>query len=670
MNTSNPNQVFRVVGEAQIQTTNVAGETNGKLVFVDSNNNKFGSFRVYGQYPYARLILDSAGLTSGVAFRTNSRQGNISDGGQGEAYAMEVTGGGVSTTSLSLYMSTQTIAPVLDAGRTATSSYSTNLYSYISRIYQSTYKPGETVYNRFGTYLNHAIVTGFYSDTGSETSNGNLAFFGYQLNTSSTPPRHLILKPTGDIEIPNQLTAGTIYATTYLNLPPLSSTELLPITLDKSNSRVGINNTNPSYPLDVNGDIYTNGILHLSSCFILTGTGDPEGNVTANVGSIYLRSDGFQDNVVYMKYSGTGNTGWSVMGQVGPQGPQGPQGIQGIKGDTGDTGPQGPQGIQGIKGDTGDTGATGATGPQGPQGLKGDTGDTGPQGPQGLTGPTGATGPQGPQGLTGDTGATGPQGPAGTPGITDFLPITLDKTNNTVGINNTTPNSARALDVVGRIYSSSDINCAGICGGGAYLLSGTAAASSSRIYSYGTTPVSALSAPNGALCIQRGDGSANSAKLWIKSSATDGSSSVSGWAQVANATEVNWTVVSNTSAYSNPALSSGVFSTVVSIPAGTFSSGVTYQVTATVNGNKPNTGASTGFDVRFSTNLYGPSDSFTIGTSPAVSIPAGFNTKTILGSSTASVQITVGNPTGSVVAGSFTAAAGEVKLFYRPIAIN
>lgn len=44
---------------------------------------------------------------------------------------------------------------------------------------------------------------------------------------------------------------------------------------------------------------------------IMTGTGTPEGNVTSNVGSIWLRTDGGSGTTLYVKESGTNsNTGW------------------------------------------------------------------------------------------------------------------------------------------------------------------------------------------------------------------------------------------------------------------------------------------------------------------------------------------------------------------------
>lgn len=45
---------------------------------------------------------------------------------------------------------------------------------------------------------------------------------------------------------------------------------------------------------------------------IQSGTGSPEGVVTAPVGTIYLRSDGGASTTLYVKQSGTGNTGWGA----------------------------------------------------------------------------------------------------------------------------------------------------------------------------------------------------------------------------------------------------------------------------------------------------------------------------------------------------------------------
>jgi len=50
----------------------------------------------------------------------------------------------------------------------------------------------------------------------------------------------------------------------------------------------------------------------LNSTPFRTGTGTPEGTITAPVGSIYIRTDGSTTlTVLYIKTSGTGNTGWT-----------------------------------------------------------------------------------------------------------------------------------------------------------------------------------------------------------------------------------------------------------------------------------------------------------------------------------------------------------------------
>jgi hypothetical protein len=50
---------------------------------------------------------------------------------------------------------------------------------------------------------------------------------------------------------------------------------------------------------------------------ITTGTGAPEGVITAPVGSIYLRLDGAANSSLYTKESGVGNTGWTAIGAAG-----------------------------------------------------------------------------------------------------------------------------------------------------------------------------------------------------------------------------------------------------------------------------------------------------------------------------------------------------------------
>lgn len=52
------------------------------------------------------------------------------------------------------------------------------------------------------------------------------------------------------------------------------------------------------------------GVNFAAGPVIRAGSGSPEGVLTAPVGSLYLRSDGGANTSMYVKESGTGNTGW------------------------------------------------------------------------------------------------------------------------------------------------------------------------------------------------------------------------------------------------------------------------------------------------------------------------------------------------------------------------
>lgn len=53
---------------------------------------------------------------------------------------------------------------------------------------------------------------------------------------------------------------------------------------------------------------FLNGIVNLG--LIRAGAGSPEGVVTAVVGTLYHRTDGGANTSIYVKESGSGNTGW------------------------------------------------------------------------------------------------------------------------------------------------------------------------------------------------------------------------------------------------------------------------------------------------------------------------------------------------------------------------
>lgn len=60
-----------------------------------------------------------------------------------------------------------------------------------------------------------------------------------------------------------------------------------------------------------NGAWATDGV-QATTAKLYAGTGTPEGNVTAAMGSLFLRTDGGASTTLYVKTSGSGSTGWTA----------------------------------------------------------------------------------------------------------------------------------------------------------------------------------------------------------------------------------------------------------------------------------------------------------------------------------------------------------------------
>ena len=77
--------------------------------------------------------------------------------------------------------------------------------------------------------------------------------------------------------------------------------------------RINPNGADVSIGSGTNEILFSGGNIRLrGTTLIITGSGNPEGVVTAPVGSIFLRTDGGQTTTLYVKTSGTGNTGWTA----------------------------------------------------------------------------------------------------------------------------------------------------------------------------------------------------------------------------------------------------------------------------------------------------------------------------------------------------------------------
>ena len=265
-------QLFRVKDELQIETNTVAGETRGAITFVLSDNRQFGQIRSFGQYPFGMFAIDTSGMSDGVKFRTNATQGppQFFPDGKNNPYSMtlgttscqhqnqfDVYRPAIIKSSSGADIDNNSDTAIFAGERQAKSSFSSNLYSSILQMRQTNFKAGETVFMDVGgnNYKSWRSTIGFKTlgtdSTIGADARGSLGF--HQKDFSNSYTEAMTWNTTGTVAIPARLDAGTINATTYENLPGPTPSQLLPLTLDTTNSRVGVNKVTPTVELDVTG---------------------------------------------------------------------------------------------------------------------------------------------------------------------------------------------------------------------------------------------------------------------------------------------------------------------------------------------------------------------------------------------------------------------------------
>lgn len=314
------NQIFRVSGELEIkQSSGQFKESKALLSFRDQFDAKMGQIRAYGFSGFNTLLFDSSACQVGMAFRAIASQGDSLIGGLGDQFPMKIANS--TTTIRNLIVQEESTAtnnqqqgsPTLVVNR-ANSSKSTGLTFQIAEFSQNQWKAGESVEIKHGAQGNCG-VWGYTTVSTNPSDILNTCYLGMQRNYANTV-KNIVLSTNGDVSIPAKLTAGTVYATTYENLPVAPPPSVAPLTLDAVNGKVGINTTNPpSEALDVVGAVKATGDVIINDTLVSSSSGSPEGVKIAPVGSLYLRKDGSSGTTLYTKVSGTGNTGWSVVGQ-------------------------------------------------------------------------------------------------------------------------------------------------------------------------------------------------------------------------------------------------------------------------------------------------------------------------------------------------------------------
>jgi hypothetical protein len=149
-----------------------------------------------------------------------------------------------------------------------------------------------------------AFETSLYSPTYQLDAQGYSRFDSVTVATSYLNGRSMIYKATSPDTLDVQsLNTNWNYR---IKLRQTGGIDYSAFFIKGSNGNAGIGRTDVPEKLSISGNIDLNGVK------IITGNGVPEGSGTAPIGSMYLRKDGGAGSTLYIKESGTGNTGWAA----------------------------------------------------------------------------------------------------------------------------------------------------------------------------------------------------------------------------------------------------------------------------------------------------------------------------------------------------------------------
>jgi hypothetical protein len=255
-------QVFKVIGELEIVSKTGAYEANNALLsFKYGNGSRLASIRTYGSGPYNFMLIDATQCLGGLELRGTTDEGSSTVGGKGDYMSFTVREGKCGAKFMIIKQYPFVINgftamygnPNLEVFRQSTKD-AFNLRNVIADYSQDVWKAGEEMALSLGFNRNYgSCYWGYTTPTGTSSDANNTAYIG-MYPSFNTLRKNLVFANSGDTSTAYKFTAGTISATTYLNLPATPPPNLTPITLDAANLRVGIDTPTPQYTLDVNGD--------------------------------------------------------------------------------------------------------------------------------------------------------------------------------------------------------------------------------------------------------------------------------------------------------------------------------------------------------------------------------------------------------------------------------
>ena len=260
-------QVVFIPGELQIDSGSAYKESNGLISFIGAFKTKLGQIRAYGFGNFQSLLMDASNCAVGFEVRTSTNQGDATLlAGKGDQFPLTVAADVTQIKSLTVtQLSTQyrnqffgdSLAKITRINTTAAS----NLTNSILDITQQQWKVGETMQVQMGPSTFSGCSVWSYTQPTSTSGSSTDNYSSLSMKRSNVLAENIRMFTTGNVSIPARLDVGTIFATNYLNLPALPPAQLLPITLNATDGRVGINQTTPTQALDVTGNAHITGTV-------------------------------------------------------------------------------------------------------------------------------------------------------------------------------------------------------------------------------------------------------------------------------------------------------------------------------------------------------------------------------------------------------------------------